>query len=117
MFNEVNFSCVQVLSSETEPHALFEEPHIKMGTCDSKSDKEHFLFSNNEGQIALDIKFTLQPALLSMLQRNASTRTLFLLASFKGDDVKIVNKVNGKHLLDQFAEGETESFIDHEGGG
>ena len=46
------------------------------------------IFGNQggDGELVIDIPFTLEPELLSMLQINFKTRKLLLTASLKGSD-------------------------------
>jgi len=60
----------------------------------------------------IDVPFTLEPELLSMLHRNFHTRRLLLIASLKGSDANVLSIVNGKT---QRPENNENTFVDNEG--
>lgn len=84
-----------------------------VGTLSTTDEDGNFIYVNEGNKVKLEIKFTLEPALLSMLQKNVATRRLVLQTMIKSaTEATITFKVNGTELMNGE---ETQTVISDEG--
>lgn len=89
------------------------KPVVSVGSMSNTDDDGYFIYVNEGDKVKVDIKFTLEPSLLSMLLKNQGSRRLTVQAGVKSaTSTTIEYKINGVTL---FNNDEAQTVIDENG--
>lgn len=101
------------LAKGTPGQAKIYMPQATMGVLSTTDDSGYYVYVNESNKVKLDIKFTLEPTLLSMLLKNSGTRRLAINIMVKSASETTVNYlVNGAVLYNG---DEVETLINEDG--
>lgn len=70
----------------------------RVGSANSTDDNGYLMYTNARNKVVLDIKFTLEPSLLSMLQLNLGERRLAFNINLKSSNTTVSYTCNGEPL-------------------
>lgn len=100
------------LPAGTPSQAKIFEPIVRIGESNETDDNGYLMYTNVRNKVVLDIKISLEPSLLSMLQLNLGERKLAVNINMKSSNATVTYTCNGEALYNG-EEGET--IIDEDG--